>query len=406
MEIQNKIKYCLTVLLVQAVGYVFAQQNFRYSATLPPVNTDDFYRINLQPSLLAKCKADLADIRLVDEKRKSVPYIFGNQLPAKQQQFVAFPQVAAINTKDSLTTLIAENKDRLIINQLVVQLRNTAVERMLNLSGSNDLKNWYGIKEGIILANADIGGDKKDFYEQPINFPASRYRYLKIQVNNKNKAPVELLNAGIYRTSPFNPGYTPLVATTFSQRDSANISTVFIKFNEAYQINKLQGVFTGQKYFKRAVRIYQLSGKTFDLVADTIISSADTGGLYLSAKTTILKMEIINGDNPPLILKSVTGYQLKQSLISYLEQGHQYQLLVGNPVAEAPDYDIKFFADSFNRQLKPLEHGRLIAQSFKPDTIKKNSIPTWAIWVAIVAAIITLLALTVKMTKEIGTRSE
>jgi hypothetical protein len=407
---KTRLKRCsFAFLLVFAIAYSgFAQQHFNYKSLLQKADAGAFYSINLQPDLLAKCKADLSDIRLTDMNGKIVPYIFGNRLPAKrQQQLITFPQIRYGYQADSLTTFVVENKGAAAINQLYIQLRNTTVERTLNLSGSDDLKGWYAIKENIPLGTTDATNTQSDFFEQLLNFPLISYRYLRVEVNNKHKQPVEILKAGTYLVIYPAPQYVKLPSPTYVQHDSATLSTIIIRFKDNYAINQLRLLFSGPKFFKRNITIYKGNGNTYELVSKSIISSADTAGFSFSAKTKLIKIDVTNGDNPPLTLKTVAGYELNQSLIAYLEKGQQYILRFGNDKSSAPDYDIKFFVDSLNKPLQKIDHGQITADPPNKHTLEaKKSMPAWWVWVAIGLVIITLLFLTYKMTSEIDLKSK
>jgi len=53
---------------------LFAQQTFKYQAELPRVEADGFYQIDLKPELIAKCQANLDDIRILNQNlNKKVP---------------------------------------------------------------------------------------------------------------------------------------------------------------------------------------------------------------------------------------------------------------------------------------------------------------------------------------------
>jgi hypothetical protein len=216
--------FLLALVLVLNVTALFAQQTFKYRAVLPKADSAGFYKINLQPELTAKCNADLSDIRVVNAKNSFNPYIFGSQLPYQDlESFVVFPQVKTAGNVDTATIFIAENKDQLTINQLWVRLRNTSVLRMVTLSGSDDLKNWYAIRENISLE--DAAESNNGIYEQQLNFPSSTYRYLKIQISNNNREAVAVLQAGIYyKHATQQPVYVPLRIKSFNQRDTTTSS--------------------------------------------------------------------------------------------------------------------------------------------------------------------------------------
>lgn len=403
----------LTLTLLLSVFSVFAQQTFKYQAKLPKVETDGFYRVDLSPELIAGAQANLGDIRILNQKKQFSPYIFGNQLVFKDQRsFIAFPKLKALAEVDTVTTFIVENAAHLTINQLSLQLRNASVKRNVNLSGSDDLKKWYAIKENISLEEAVSDEPGNGTYQQQLNFPSSSYRYLRIQINNENKEPVAILQAGIYRQQSIPPVYVQLKKPLIQQRDSAQVSYITVRFNAPYQLNKLHLEIAGQKYYKRNVRVYAVQQKEKSLVADTLISTSAIPNLYFSAKTNHLELEIVNGDNPPLVLHKVNGYQLSQSLISYLEKDQDYTILFGDGKANAPDYDLKFFGDSLQQELKPLNYQSVSANPLyqkpqeKSKIAKGDGIPGWVIWAAIVIVAALLGFLTFKMTQEVSKRDK
>ena len=409
---KNK-EFFLTIILLLSVSCLFAQQTFRYEAELPKVEADGFYRIDLKPELIAKCQANLGDIRILDQKKHFSPYIFGNQLVFKDQKsFIAFPKLKALAEVDTVTTFIAENKEHLTINQLSLQLRNTSVKRTVNLSGSDDLNKWYAIKENISLEEAVSDEVDNGTYQQQLNFPSSSYRYLRIQINNENKGSVAILQAGIYRQQTIPPVYVRLAAAVIKQKDSAGTSYIKVLFNDNYQLNKLHLDIAGQKYYKRNIRVYDIGGKDRSLVIDTVISSSAMPYLYFSVKTKRIELEIHNGDNPPLVLNKVSAYQLNQSLISYLEKGQAYQLLFGDGKATSPDYDLKFFGDSLQQELKQLDHQAISPNpvykqvAVKTKVTKADGIPGWLIWAAIAIVAALLGFLTFRMIQEVGKRTE
>ncbi|MGY0038876.1 hypothetical protein [Pedobacter sp. NJ-S-72] len=203
-----------------------------------------------------------------------------------------------------------------------------------------------------------------------------------------------------------------LAAAVIKQKDSAGTSHIKVQFNDNYQLNKLHLDIAGQKYYKRNIRVYDIGGKDRMLVVDTVISSSAMPYLYFSVKTKRIELEILNGDNPPLVLKGISAYQLNQSLISYLEKGQAYQLLFGDGKAAAPDYDLKFFGDSLQQELKQLDHQAISpnplyqAEKVKNKVAKAEGIPGWLIWAAIAIVAVLLGFLTFRMTQEVGRREQ
>ena len=413
MRSRKKIKSIgLALYFILGSLSLSAQQTFKYQAELQKVDSDGFYRISLDPGLIARSKADLSDIRILDDRKHFMPYIFGSQFIFKSKaDFIAFPQLKIGQGTDSVTTFIAENTRNIAISQLYVQLRNTAVQRTVNLTGSDDLEHWYAIKENISLTDAETAQHGQGTFMQSLNFPSSTYRYLKIQVFNKSKEPVAILQAGIYQEQFVSPVYIKIPDAIVKQKDSGNVSYVFIKLNDRYQINKLHLTVSGQKFYKRNINIYAVTGKAKKLISGAVINSSELADLYLSVKTDKILLEITNGDNPPLAIDKVDGYQLDQSLISYLEKGRQYYLLSGDEKAITPDYDLKFFGDSVGHHLTVVNHAAvrkndLYKMKGEPAKIKRSKWNEWILGVSVAIAIALLILLTSRMVREVNKRKE
>ncbi|MDB5287138.1 MAG: hypothetical protein JWR05_2087 [Mucilaginibacter sp.] len=400
-------KLLLTLVLSISTTSIFAQQTFKYKVAVQKVDSTAFYRIALSPELLAKCNPDMSDIRLIDQNSKYVPFIYGDQLPVKDESnFVAFPQVANAKQADSLTTIIIQNKLSLTINQLNLRLRNTSAERVFTLSGSDDLSGWYAIKENVLLSGiADY--THQSIYEQVINFPASNYRYFKISVNNSRKEPVNIIQVGIYLHQFVKPIFTELHGTNFYQKDTGRLSKVVIQLQDVYPVNKIHLTVAGAKYYRRSVSIYAISGKQHNLISDTLLSSAGTNNFFITTKAKIIELIIANDDNPPLSINAIDVFSLNQSVIGYLTKDQSYNLVFGDPLSKSPNYDLKFFADSLDRNLTLLNSGTVVANPlYQADKNKTDpQFPAWLIWVAIALVLAILALLTHKMTKEIGKKA-
>ncbi|TFF37133.1 DUF3999 family protein [Mucilaginibacter psychrotolerans] len=402
-------KLLLSMLLMVAGTGAFAQRA-KYMAELPQPAASGFYHIALPPQILAKANAGLSDVRITGPNGTTVPYLFGESLPIDKgtDVFVPFKQVGQVK-QDTVTTFIVQNAaESTSIGQLVLKLRNMDVERRVILAGSDDLKNWYAIKEDITLTKAGDDAHSKGVYEQLLSFPSSNYNFYRIRVNNLRRDPVAIIEAGIYRSQMIEkPAYWPLEGLRFGQKDSAKVSRVFIKLADNYRVDRLWLSLAGAKYYQRAMRVYEVKGRYRNLLSETFITSSDETSLSLSAKTNLLALEIDNEDNAPLKVTKVAAFQLQQSLIAYLDAGKNYQLGFGDTTAVTPNYDLRFFADS----VKKLDNARVIM----PGPVKVNpqqpiakpaskSFPAWALWAIIVAVLTALGAMTFKMTKEVGKR--
>jgi len=405
MRLSQKIKRgLLLIIFCWAAQSVLAQNTFKYAAPVPPVNTSGFYKIALHPDFISKSNADLSDIRLIDQRSHFVPYLNANNLPQPQREkFMVFPEVVVKSIADTSTAFVIESTTKAPVNQLWVKLKNTSVSRLVNLSGSDDLKRWFAIKEDIPLQEGELNGDGT--YLQSLSFPASNYHYLKLLVNDKNKAPVKFLVAGIYTEQSLANLYFPIPPGKITRKDSDKVTYITIRLNDQYLVNKVSLVITAPKYYKRDVSVYRIDKHGYQSVSDAELNSNKENSLFIAAKTDRLELQIANGDNLPLSIDKVEVAQGEQCIVSYLEAGQSYTLLTGDPKANAPDYDLKFFTDSIHTTISKIGNDAVMKNAvynIQPNRVKREY-PA-IIWAAIIIVLALLSLLTWKMINEVNNK--
>lgn len=389
----------IVALLTIAATASRAQSGFRYSAAIGKVDSDGFYVIPLNPNLIAKSKADLGDLRIVDLKGKFVRYITASWTPPGAEfDFVDFPIVS--RTADSVTSVVVKTNRQ--VNSLWLKLKNTTVDRSINLAGSEDQKTWFAIAENIPMQHASAKGQTD--YLQSLDFPPSSYKYLKVSISNKNKNPVDITHVGIFTGEVLAMNDVPVPSPKIEQKDSGQTSRVTLRFADAYRVAKLRLSIAGAQFFKRDVSIYEVVNGTQRLIDNVELNSAKSSSMLLSAKAQTLVLEINNNDNPPLQITRADAFQTEEYITAYLEKGKFYSLITGNDTARMPVYDLKFFADSLNNYRGKLGYGPLKAVAVNKKVIKEGNKNPWLLWGAIAAALLVLAFLTVKMTSEINNR--
>ena len=131
------------------------------------------------------------------------------------------------------------------------------------------------------------------------------------------------------------------------------------------------------------------------------------GLLDTNYNISMLQLVIQNDDDPPLAVKSIDSFNLNLSVIGYLNKAQKYELVFGDSVANSPNYDLKFFADSLDRNLTLLSTGAVVTNPLYQTAKTKadQQFPAWIIWIAIALVLIILALLTYKMTKEIAKKA-
>jgi len=355
------------IIILQTYA-VKAQDSYAYKARLDTIAQSGFYTVALSPGIMAKCKNDVSDVRIKDNTGTEIPYILYTETARlNEESFTEFPVSYADNNKSLIINNILPNS----ISQLFLLIKNSEAQRLATLSGSDDKAQWFVIKENIVLQN-EYTADS-DAFVQSVSFPPSSYKYFRITMQGKNLLPLKITKAGVYRQSSSGNVYDTIPLPGIVQKDSSDKrSYVYLSFRDNYSIDKLNLLFSGVKYYKRSVAVYDKNTINASLAEDTLIS-AKQAGIELHAKTNRLLLVIDNGDNIPLTLQAVVALQLHTSVTAYLEEGKNYALYFGDSDAIAPSYDLQYFNDSIGSHIQALTLQN-IEKITAPSTTKKRRI--------------------------------
>lgn len=405
MKKRNRIKFCLLAISFFSVLQAQSQKHFAYKGSIDTIKETTFYKINLSPGVVAKCKPGLEDIRIFDEDGKQVPYILKNDLPVfTRENFIAFPVIKTIKEKDKQTHVTLQCTIDKPIDNLLLFVKNTEAHRAFNISGSNDSVHWFIIKENIYLDNS-FKADGETII-QSLSFPASNYKYFQLTILGEDVLPFNIAKAGVYKEDLIYGRYIQIPASNIYQSDSSNkISYVRIHLDDKYLVNKIIVDVEGVKYYKRKFSLFE-QNKVDDFLLEGYLSSGLANEFIVNGKADHYLLAINNEDNNPLKIKAVHAFQLKTYLLTYLQDGKNYFLKFGDSSLQTPKYDLSFFADSAGKS--PSE---IFVKSFEKNAnvvstnlvaAKNNKL---FLWITIALVLVALLYFTFKLTREVNKKS-
>ncbi len=233
-----------------------AQNDFAYRAAIDTIRETKFYKINLSPEIVAKCKPGFGDMRILDEDGNQVSYILKNDLPVfKTEKFIEFPIIKTERESDKQTHVTLQNSGNKAIDNLLLFVKNAEANRMFNISGSDDSVHWFVIKENIYLDNS-FKADGETII-QSLSFPSSSYKYFQLTILGKDVLPFNVVKAGVYSEDLKYGRYVQIPQPGISQKDSSDkVTYIHIHFNDEYLVNKIIFNVEGTKYFKRKFSLF------------------------------------------------------------------------------------------------------------------------------------------------------
>lgn len=203
----------------------------------------------------------------------------------------------------------------------------------------------------------------------------------------------------------------PLPAATMIQKDSSDKrSYIDLRFSEAYEIDWLLFVIRDPVFYKREAQLFVEGGRSGEWTSVAFITLFPGNGMVPIpvVKSRHLRIAISNADNAPLVVREVTGFQASRWLIAYLKAGEDYEVLTGNTLASAPEYDLKYFTDSLKATPPILLPGPARHAAFandKPEAPAVKVVPTQRsgllLWSILFVILILLVYFSVKLVREI-----
>lgn len=396
--------------------------------------------IPLDRQVYDSAKADLSDLRIVDEKGQECPYAFFTQGEVKKEKKLkAVILSTQINKTESVIT--AELKEPLTpFNSIKIIPEGSNFARKITIEGSNDNRTWEMIRKGSVV-HAFAFQITHRFFEQYTNevyegygfgryseeklwvqFPEANYRFVRATVpHGLDKEPVEVKDLEIFRTIKINAEedvFSGKIIKRMPGAESKCIENIVDFGSKDIPLSRID-LATGQSNFFRRVEVEgsndlaKWAGAASGVIFSISVDEEPEQNLTIrlgDAKFRYLKIKVFNGDNKPIRLESVTGHGLKRFLVMIPEKGLQYKLLYGNPGAKSVSYDLGEvirgkMIDNFGR-------GALNAQIRNDKYVPYKEAKPWTeerpyiLWVTMIVIILGLIFLGSQVIKKMDNTSK
>jgi len=390
-------------------------EGYKYYGLIDTINQAGFYNIQLSADVNAHLKLDYNDLRIINKDGRWVPHIIGSS--PKKVNGTKLNNLPFIITENTIIhTIIIIEPAQKVISNIGLTIKNTAVERLCSLSGSDDKINWFVIDDSILL-NPIINEAATDSRLR-IDFAPSSYKYFKVIIKNNNKDPFNIKAVLHYTTTDnvikdklvFNPA--PLII----QKDSGKISYLKINQQQAYHFEVISLKVNGPKFFNRKVALYipDSSNSSFSNPGSLFqtFNISNSSSLVFKLPLTnapVFYILIDNEDNLPLTITEVTTAFNYNFITTYLEKGDGYRILMGNSTAERPNYDLNNFDNNIPDTTSTLSIKNIFSFTENKEPALSVTIAgkfKWLLWAAIIIVLIMLLYFTQKMMKEVDKKNK
>jgi len=405
-------------IAMTATACLFAQTDgYRYAAAIDTISKDGFYNIVLTPEINAHVKKDYSDLRIVNDSGVWIPYLV--RIPNSEFTFedVFWERKIIRKTINSqLTELIIEGSAKPTSN-LIINIKNAAVDRYCTLTGSDNMTDWFIINDSInIKPEATL---KENISSFKISFPPVAYRYFKVSINNVAKEPLNILSASISGTVdgtgvPINHPDMENPACIIHQKDSAKSSFIQVTQKAHYHFETIALKVSGAKYFNRSASVYiPLSGNhSFSNPGSLLTTITISNNSTLAYNIPVCNADtfyvvIQNDDNPPLYVEQVKTLVNYKVATAYLDASKKYRLLLDNNKATTANFDLQL-KDIANKETVPAVNiGKIeLINQEQNKTPDKTDNSFAMLWIMIALGAVVLGFFTYRLVKELNNKKE
>lgn len=420
MTTNNILRFSLKAFLLCSTLGVQAQV-FSHKAKINAVPKSGFYRIPLTTNMAALSQAEWQDVRIFDAKGKEVPYILRRENPYQNNDSYTALNIQLASTEAVWQTLVVENPTKIKLNHILLDMQNTETDRTIRISGSNNNETWYGIRDSV---NFTVWGNANETtLRKAIQFPASNYSFFKIDIELKNKEPLNISQAGYSVDTQYKPSYNRVNNMKYTLKEVGHKTHIDVNMLGQNHIDRLvfyvhepslyqrdvtiktNVQYRSSKYYSLSRSKHQRNAEHYD---ENVLTLNSHEGSALNTQFILgrnhqqqFSLDIENNNNPPLQIDSIVAEQLNAYLVAELNSGAPYFLYLGDSNINAPVYDLVYFEKNIPAKLSDAAVDEPILKEARLAGENQHKNEQYKLWSAMGILAVFLLFITRNLMKKI-----
>lgn len=398
----------MTMILCNLEATELVNENIHQSVKRPVyIEGDNKYScIYLDREVYHYAKADLGDLRLIDEEGKDVPYYIYNEEAYEQRNKKVYSAniVGTFNKNDreyfDIEVEQEKNKDRWL-TYLEISITSSNFASSVIMQGSYDAVAWDAINDGkeMHLYQVASGSQMRFYFNEPV-----KYSYFRMSMPKQlEEVGINHVLAAFEETQYYLQNYCEEKESVFeiNNNNERKITVVTIENSDHLRISKL--LFNIRGIFTRSYTLYGVdtTNMTTMLKAGSLYSTdinakssdiainMDRGKIY-----DTYRVEIENLDDSPLTINQIKEVYYIDKLVFEAKGDRQYMLTYGDGGLDAPQYDIAYYAQDIEQQEQNIAtFGEATLLEVQKDELKKEK--DYSIILKIIIAITSLLLIVI-----------
>ncbi len=356
----------------------------------------------LPVAVYGSAQPGLADVRIVDDTGKEVPYVIDAQ---EARPLAVWSDARIFDTgfvPGQYTQVVADVGDGRAPHNLLEILASAADGDFFNwaaVDASDDGRNWRIVRDRAPIFRFEADGIKGQLQ---VSFPETHSRFLRVRILDGRRP------FGIDGVSVSNEVETKTSRSIVAAHAIPNSRAPAQKswWDADTGINNAPvsavGFSASQSAFHRLVTVSSSAdGESWDDEAQAYIYRDNGSSQMLvevpSGQARYWRVTVFNRNDAPIQGLSIHLLTIPQYVVFRQEPGRSYRLVYGNSRAQAPEYDFATLTTREQRDAAPrvavgAESSNAAYLSPEPWTERH----AWILWAALLAAVIVVAALAIR----------
>jgi hypothetical protein len=324
-------------------------KHWRYSRPidLPPPSAERFVDVPVVPSVYARARKGLEDLRLIDEEGREVPYVLRVRHGETRRTWVSARLFEVSFLPGGYTQAFVDAPEGAGLHNLIrIGTGGEDFFAYVELAVSDDAKTWRVLRERAPIYRFRSEGLDGN---QVITYSDSRSPHLRLRVLEKEKA-FALDAAEVAHEEKEDPERVRLPAALVPESGAERGQSWWCADAGAGSSPVSEVRFeVAQPEFHRPVRVSVSDDRKTWRTAGCgqiyrIAGEKQTQGClkvsFPESQGRFVRVAVYNRDDPPLAGLRLSLYGTPRHLVFRREPGRRYRLLYGNSRERAPDYEI------------------------------------------------------------------
>ena len=338
-----------------SADFTLAHWQFYKQVTLPPgVEQGQLVELTLDREVFLESNPWETDLRLVAGIDQEIPYQLAVLQKREQRESVPVEVRDLGYVEGEYSSLVTDvGGSGSLHSQVEIETAAAAenFRRNVVVETSNDGDTWAVVREDGEILDFTPTDREFRFHHTTVKYPQSAARYLRVKVLNTGEPPLDISGASVFlaeEVAARETEYMPVSASVAPAEDGTTYHQVDLG-HDGIPVSRLSFQADTSNFFRRADIEGSDDGEDWRWLAGGELHSFDTPKFrgsnleieYPESRYRYYRLGVADGDNVPLSLTGYTLHGADRLLRFQVDAGSEYALYYGNPVAEAPDYDLQ-----------------------------------------------------------------